>query len=430
MKHFSLSVHTLAPLTIRADHAAEGAKTLPYITGTTLLGSLAAAHRLLRPEQPDEFEAFFLREHVQFPHLYPALFAESKSDIKHGIHLPVYPLPKTAQQCKRFPGFCPLEGEDADEERHGIRDSLLDWAAFALLDTDRATSAALLAPFQKYCRHKECEQLMDHASGYYRSARSDIHQRMLAQHHTHLQTHTGINREWGTVEENVLYNREVFDQGTPFWGEVILPDELADTFKDFVREAANEGVVHMGSGRTRGMGSVQLELRDTSLEAPAEFKQRLLTFDTALRARASLTHLQAQSVDPQQPFYLAITLHSATILRDPFLRYYSTIDGALLETLLKPYLPADYPALPWCRIYQASGMQRVNGWQELWGTPKSIDCALEMGSTLLFSCSQTLDETLAQALQTLEEEGIGRRRAEGFGRIRISDPFHLQGEQA
>ena len=30
----------------------------------------------------------------------------------------------------------------------------------------------------------------------------------------------------------------------------------------------------------------------------------------------------------------------------------------------------------------------------------------------------------------LKKQGIGRRRAEGFGRIRISDPFHLEGEQA
>lgn len=74
-------------------------------------------------------------------------------------------------------------------------------------------------------------------------------------------------------------------------------------------------------------------------------------------------------------------------------------------------------------------MQRVNGWHELWGTPKSIDYALEMGSTFLFSCSQALDDALARALQTLEEESIGRRCAEGFGRIRISDPFHLKENQ-
>ncbi len=56
--------------------------------------------------------------------------------------------------------------------------------------------------------------------------------------------------------------------------------------------------------------------------------------------------------------------------------------------------------------------------------------AIEAGSTFLFACSRELDDTLMQALYSLEEEGIGRRRSEGFGRICISDPFHLEGEQS
>lgn len=262
LKHFYLSVHTLAPLAIRADHAAEGAQTLRYITGTTLLGSLAAAHRLLRPEQQEEFEALFLREQVYFPHLYPALFTKSKSDLTGATDLPVYPLPKTAQSCKRFSGFKPLDGEDSDEVRHGIRDSLLDWATFALLDHEKQPPAALLAPFEDHKKCQECGQLMDHTGGYYRSAHSEVHKRMLAKIGTRLQTRTGINREWGTVEENILYNREVFGQDMTFWGEAVLPDELADVFSAFMREIENENIVHMGTGRTRGMGQVRFKMND------------------------------------------------------------------------------------------------------------------------------------------------------------------------
>jgi len=76
----------------------------------------------------------------------------------------------------------------------------------------------------------------------------------------------------------------------------------------------------------------------------------------------------------------------------------------------------------------------VTGWNELWGTPRPTDYAMEMGSVFLFSCPQELDNDrlnyLIQALQTAEETGIGRRLAEGFGRISISDPFHLEREQA
>lgn len=423
MKHLYLSVYALAPLATHAGHAEGGAKTTPYIAGTTLLGCLAEAHRLLRPKADEEFATFFLQQRVLFPHLRPASFAlkEEMDDAS----MPVMPLPKTAQECKRFPGFRPWSKNDTDEKRHGIRDSLLDWATFALLDSPGQAPATLLGPFQASRKCHYCSQAMNHAHGYYRCHRKHTHQRMLAETHKHLQTHTGINREWGTVEERILYNREVFDQGSQFWGEIILPDELARPLTDLIEEAEKEEIIHMGTGRTRGMGLVRLEINEAkpgTLASHAVFKERLLDFDQALKTRAAQARTSA-------PFYLAMTLHAPSILRDPFLRYYSTIDGTLLDTLLRPFLPQDYPAITWQRIYQATETQPVHGWNELWGTPRPIDYALETGSAFVFSCSQALDDTLIQALYALEEEGIGRRRAEGFGRIRFADPFHLEGEQ-
>lgn len=422
MKHLYLSVRTHSPLATRAGHAESGAKPTQYIAGTTLLGCLAEAHRLLRPKDEEEFATLFLQQRVLFPHLYPAFFTYQEMN---RANTPVMPLPKTAQTCKRFAGFRPWSKEDTDEEQHGIRDSLLDWTTFALLDSPGQAPATLIEPFQSSQKCQICKQAMDHARGHYRCNRKNPSQRMLAETHKHLQMHTGINREWGTVEEKILYNREVFDQGMPFWGEIILPDELAQTLKSLISEAEKEGVVHMGTGRTRGMGKILLRIRDAEDELPSEdhaaSKKRLLAFDCALKERAS----EAASA----PFYLAMTLHSPSILRDPFLRYYSTIDGMLIDTLLRPYLPQGYPAITWQRIYQATEAQSVYGWNELWGTPRPIDYALEAGSTFVFSCSQALDDTLAQALYALEEEGIGRRRAEGFGRIRFADPFHLEGEQ-
>ena len=81
MKHFYLRVHALSPLAIRADHAEGGAKTSLYIPGTTLLGSLAAAHRMVYDGQDAQFADFFLADQVYFPHLYPASFTKSNTDI-------------------------------------------------------------------------------------------------------------------------------------------------------------------------------------------------------------------------------------------------------------------------------------------------------------------------------------------------------------
>ena len=116
MKRFYLRVTARSPLTIRSDHAEGGVKTTRYIPGATLLGSLAASHRILHAEQEDEFATFFLNEQVYFPHLYPAQFSTKNF---HDRNLPVMPLPKTAQTCKRFSGFLPTSDEDNDDERHG-----------------------------------------------------------------------------------------------------------------------------------------------------------------------------------------------------------------------------------------------------------------------------------------------------------------------
>jgi hypothetical protein len=68
---------------------------------------------------------------------------------------PIYPLPKTAQSCKRFPGFfvdLELEEETGDP-RHGVRDNLLDWAMYALADQMKLAPELQLKPLED---HKLC----------------------------------------------------------------------------------------------------------------------------------------------------------------------------------------------------------------------------------------------------------------------------------
>lgn len=427
MIRFYLRVTARSPLSIRADQAEGGVQTTQAIPGATFLGGLAASHRILRPEREDEFAAFFLREQVSFPYLYPAQF--SMRSFRES-NLPLMPLPKTARSCKRFSGFLPVPGEDDDDERHGVRDSLLDWAVFSLLENEQSAIPVLLPPLDvhdscTYAMGKNsggaCGQSMDHISGYYRRGRFDAKQRMKAKAETRLRTRTGINREWGVVEERILYNREVFDEGMRFWGDVMLPDELVDNFRQFVEQADDEDVIRVGTGRTRGMGQVEIKLAHAKQVDITILSSRLNNFDVAVKQQA-----QSAGVQALDPFYFAITLQSPTILRDLYLRHQKTLDAASLPAWLR--LPA--LAYTFRCVYQSIGIQRITGWNELWGTPRASDYAIEMGSTFLFACSHEADENLLQALYALEETGIGQRRAEGFGRVRISDPFHLEGEQS
>ncbi len=62
---------------------------------------------------------------------------------------------------------------------------------------------------------------------------------------------------------------------------------------------------------------------------------------------------------------------------------------------------------------------------DLWGTPRTNEIAIDAGSVFLFG-STLSKKDLEEALFGLEREGIGQRRAEGFGRVCVSDPFHCE----
>lgn len=427
MRYFSLNLEAQSPLAIRSDHAAVGAGNAGYIAGSALAGSLAHTYRLFYPEDTAMFERLFLSGQVRYPDLYPAMF--QSEGMREALTLPVYPLPKTAQSCKRFPGFYPVKGEEADDDRHGVRDTLLDWAMFELGRQARMKeghqpipTAALLAPLEE---HKKCHcgRPMDHFSGFYRRDDSLTDKNMSkASLETRLQAHTGINRETGTVQEGILYHRRVFEEQARFWGLLKISDELADPFAAFIEEIGRSGLVRIGTSRTRGMGKVSLSVEemDQRQDRYLQFRQRVEQFSALVRDQASKMFSPTTYDLTPDPFYFALTLHSPLIFCDEMLRFRGTIDGKALQDLL--HIPAESFGL----IYQAAGTRRVSGWNELWGTPRTNEYAIESGSVFLFATTIEPAEALWQALFKVEEEGAGRRTTEGFGRVCVSDPFHRE----
>ena len=425
MKSIALSVQSISPLAIRSDHASGGAKTTKYIPGTALAGSLAAIHRLYHQDDDENFERLFLKGWVQYPDMYPANFGNDEVQAEN--FLPVYPLPKTAESCKRFSGFRNVPpNKKIDEPGHGVRDSLLDWAIYKLADMSKLTftPSELLAPFKEHehCIDKNCRKPMAPFSCYYRS--KDGHY-MIAKPDTRLQTHTGINRETGTVQENILYNRRVFEEQSRFWGMVRLNDELVTDFQQFIEAVGTSGLVRIGTGRTRGLGKVHLtaSLLEDKQDRLEMFKERLDKFNRKLQTRAENAYsTYGKNLKPElKQFYFTLTLHSPTILCDELFRYRSTIDKEMLAKMIG----LEEKKNPFEVLYQSVNTSRITGWNELWGTPRTNDIAIDTGSVFLIKSEKPLED-LADKLYTLEEEGIGRRRAEGFGRVCVSDPFHLE----
>jgi CRISPR-associated Csx10 family RAMP protein len=152
-------------------------------------------------------------------------------------------------------------------------------------------------------------------------------------------------------------------------------------------------------------------------------QDRFEAFTARLNAFNDLLHKQAGEYGLrglQDSYFFALSLNGPLIVCDDLLRYYGTLDAGALEKLLDTQIPGLW------RIYQNASIRRVTGWQELWGLPRTNEYAIEMGSVFLFGCSAPLTQTALNALFQLEEQGTGKRRAEGFGYISVSDQFHQE----
>lgn len=425
MRSLSIRLTVESPLAVRSDHAASGAAGVKCIPGSTLLGSLASLYRL-RNRDIEAFAPLFLNEQVLYPYLCPASFPNYKAIQDQPS--PIYPLPITAASCKRHPGF--LHPQDEENDGHGVRDTLFDRALFSIASGNkqaRQEGLPLTIIHQKQNRYcHRCGESMDHFEGYYRQNTASPNERFGTKSFTRLQTHTGIHRASGTVQDGILYNRQVFEEGMQFWGEITFPDNpaLLKQFQKFADEVGPAGLLRMGTGRSRGMGKVTFNYENATPEQEqnrwAAFRQRLDDFNKKFQDRARSFNLSALSPN----YVFALTLHSPLILCDDLLRYQSRIDSDTLQETLTPH------TLPGLKLlYHAAAVERITGWQELWGTPRAAEYAIGSGSVFLFGCSASPDENLLQALFALEERGMGKRRPEGFGRLRISDPFHVLVEQ-
>lgn len=393
---FLVTATTQSPLALRVGRTNKQEGTLGYIPGSALLGALAAAHRYLRADKQDEFAAFFLQEKVLFGNLYPAHF--SKADRARNPlddeRVPVYPIPRTARSCKRFIGFRFHADEDSDK-RHGVWDSLIAWTAFALSgETDLGVLDSL-----RDC--PSCGEPFDSFTGFYR--RGGERMWGAAEARRGMFTRTGIDRKRNVVSEGILYSREFMHEGSQFCGEWWVDDALVSTFETFL-EHASDNALRIGHNRSRGLGKLSCELRKTlAPEAPELIQHRAHTFNSTSRELAKA-----------EGFFLPVTLTSDCIIPDAVGRYH----GQLAPEILTGY-GCGHAEL----VYTNASLRRISGWNSLWGLPKADEWAMTMGSVFLFRFDSEPDFGI---LAQLQERGLGSRRSEGFGRVRIADAFHQE----
>ena len=121
-----------------------------------------------------------------------------------------------------------------------------------------------------------------------------------------------------------------------------------------------------------------------------------------------------EDIEADEPF--VVTLLSNTLIRDRLSGQYTTdIRSALEQRLNVPLksipLPKEADDSEQRSVFRT---EEVGGFNRKWGLPLPQAQAIRAGSVFVFTASQPIS---SDTLRRLEWQGIGERRAEGFGRL-------------
>lgn len=397
---FEIEVEIASPVCLSAGVPTGNlTKTLVYIPGSTVRGMLAQFYLEQTGVADATFERLFLSGDVTYGNLYLN---------PHGA--PAAPAPLSARSCKHEPGF--MKGES----KHGVIDSLIQTFAWQTADRngqEHNTRAAICS---------ECKSPLDRFTRFYESS-SDRKQTVPTESLRRVITRSATDDQIQTAKKGALYSLEVLDptalgEYVPMTGFIICgTKEAASSVAQNLLQPAFEDErlsFFIGTARSRGLGEIKTAGKPihpiNPLEQPVAIDRRLAEFNGAIKEAG---------IDDGRT-YFSITLHSDAIVQDEFFRFHSTIP---------------VPLLAWETGLNAAGLRLetcftdthiVSGWNAALRMPKSEVIAVRMGAAFLYSVEGIDEQSLIEKLKTLEARGLGARRTEGFGRVKICDPFHVE----
>lgn len=199
--------------------------------------------------------------------------------------------------------------------------------------------------------------------------------------------HTQHDRSKGraTAEKGAIFQYEALAAGQWFGGAILLDDDAnADAT---ILSNLLQGIAWLGRSRSAGYGKTTIEL---GVEYNSEWHE--------IGGKTPTLTLGQQ---------VTLTLLSDTILHNPTGHPVLTLDAATLGTYLGVPVRID-------DAHSFSAIEIHGGFNRTWQLPLAQNYALAAGTTIVFTPQQTLD---ANAVRRLEQQGIGARRVEGFGRI-------------
>ncbi len=384
-----IMIKPLSGISITQNRSSQMPEILDYIPGTTLRGALAKIY-LDHYGEDQDFPNFFNGKNF-FPDILPS-FPQNLGQV----------IPGTAMSCKRNPGFL-IEGNPiSPTSPHGVYDYCFLHAALKLWEKKRPNQSIPLN-LEKSYSCPQCQNLVKEYSGY-------IHGQKLAKA---FYVHIGIDRLTHTSSPGFLYGVESLqpdnDSKTVFAGIARLDPVFLEKLKKLQYLSSQ---IFLGQNKTRGYGEAVWEIENHVHPDNKDFQNKVINFSDAF-VNFCNTHL---NMGIEKLLYFTIGMESHTIVVDPWLRY--TCDPQiLLETL---------SLLECTPVWERSTLVQVRGWQQKHGLPKEDEFAIQRGSVYLFSAPYS--DTLIHKLFEIEKTSSGLRPEEGFGKLCISNRFHIENQ--
>jgi CRISPR-associated protein Csx10 len=395
-------------------------ESLHYLPGSVLMGKIAeilltecrkkeykSDHKSCPEKDNCNFFKIFMEDDVVFSNLYPS----------KGWMLPK-PFLQTVVTCKKNPGFISEYSKEKDKnphttEKHGVFDTLISQIAYDEI-------GKLVISWQAKC--SKCGDRVEPIGGFYfvnNLEKKDYEQVKVKKDRI---MKTAINRKREIAEDEMLYSIEAIRDETIFVGEIIFEDSKDRIVKGIFKEILSSRV---GGAISRGYGEVGIEIQENSIQKDLSLEKRVKSFNNKLKEYWDVYIPFAINKKPYpQETYFTIDLQSDAIQQSSFGIPSPIITPETLKDTLKNFGFSDIPEIELVRAFSLPRF--VSGWSEAWKLPKDVSLATKAGSVFVFKTPDF--DRLIEPLEALEEYGLGERTKEGYGRVLICDPFHLEVE--
>lgn len=208
-----------------------------------------------------------------------------------------------------------------------------------------------------------------------------------------LAVHTQRDRRKGraTEEEGAVYRYESIVSGERFGGVILFADNAEQELIDQIKELLTDAQLRLGGSRTAGYGRARVA--DIVYDPQNKDWYEFLIRETISKGRQ-----------------FTLTLLSNALIRDQYGQYQADLTAEEVTSRLGKEVTSVGD-----RTFKRAEV--IGGFNRKWGLPLPQVVSLKAGSVFSFNAESEISPA---DFKRLIDDGIGDRRAEGFGRVAIN----------